>query len=211
MNEKEALQIFGEVGALLDGHFVYDSGLHGFRYMNKDAVYPRVRLTSVLCLDIARHFSDEKVFGIDVVAAPAIGGVILCTWTAHWLGKLTEREALSVYAEKDNLQFVFKRGYDKLLAGRRVLVVEDVLTTGGSARGVVEAVRTCGGKVVGVGVLCNRGGVTLEGVANPPELFALLNVVFEAWPAAECPLCARGVPINTDVGKGREFLAKKKL
>jgi orotate phosphoribosyltransferase len=87
--------------------------------------------------------------------------------------------------------------------------VEDVLTTGGSARRVVEATRAIGGKVVGLGVLCNRGGVTPQDVANVPELFALVNVKMNAWDEAECPLCAQGVPINTDVGKGREYLARK--
>ena len=105
--------------------------------------------------------------------------------------------------------FVIKRGYDKLVPGKNVLVVEDILTTGASARKVVEAVRAIGGNVVGVGVLCNRGGVTLANLANPPKLFALANVTLDAWEEAECPLCAQGVPINTDVGKGKDFLARK--
>lgn len=106
-------------------------------------------------------------------------------------------------------QFVIKRGYDKVITGKRVLVVEDVLTTGGSAREVIEAVRALDGEVVGLGVLCNRGGITAEDVGGVPELFALVNVKLDAWDEAECPLCAKGVPINTDVGKGREFLARK--
>jgi len=89
-------------------------------------------------------------------------------------------------------------------------VVGDVLTTGGSAKKVVEATRALGGNIVGLGVLCNRGGITPQDVADPPKLFALVNVKLDAWDEAGCPLCAQNVPINTDVGKGREFLARKR-
>lgn len=106
--------------------------------------------------------------------------------------------------------FIFKRGYDALVKGKRVLVVEDVLTTGGSARKTIEATRASDGTVVGLGVLCNRGGITSSDVADPPKLFALVNVQFDAWDEAGCPLCKNGVPINIWVGKGRDFLARKK-
>ena len=206
----EVLGILNNIGALIVGsHIVYTSGRHGAAYVNKDAVYPHVRITSDLCREIAEHFSDEKIYGIEAVAAPAVGGVILATWTAYWLQALTGRKALMVYADKDGDNFVFKRGYDKLIPDRRVLVVEDVLTTGGSAKKVVEAVRSLGGKVLGVGVLCNRGGITAQDLGDIPELFALTKVNLDSWPEEECPLCRDGVPINIDVGKGREFLARK--
>ena len=115
-----------------------------------------------------------------------------------------------MYADKDGDNFVIKRGYDKLIAGKNILVVEDVLTTGGSVRKVIEAVRALGGNVIGLGVLCNRGGVTAQDVANA-LIFALVNVKMDAWSPVDCPLCAQGVPINTNVGKGREFLALKKV
>ena len=105
--------------------------------------------------------------------------------------------------------FVIKRGYDKLLHGKRVLVVEDVLTTGGSVRKVVEAVRQAGGEVVGGGAICNRGRVTAEDVGGVPELFATINPEMESFPEDEFSLGAQGVPVNTDVGKGRDFLARK--
>lgn len=213
MNEQEVLQVLGKVGAVItDSHIVYTSGKHGTAYVNKDAVYPHTKKTSRLCEAIALHFAGDDV---DVVIAPAIGGVILSQWTAHHLTEMTKlfgREVLGVYAEKAETgdAFVIKRGYDKIVAGQNVLVVEDVLTTGGSAKKVIEAVRALGGKVIGLGVLCNRGGITPEDVGNPPKLFALVNVKLDAWDEAECPLCAQGVPINTDVGKGREFLARNK-
>jgi len=210
MTEREVLEILSKVGAVItDSHIVYTSGKHGTAYVNKDAVYPHTKETSDLCRAIAEQFADD---GVEVVIAPAIGGVILSQWTAHHLSEITGREVLGVYAEKveSGDAFVIKRGYDKLVAGKDVLVVEDVLTTGGSAKKVVEATRALGGNIVGLGVLCNRGGITPQDVADPPKLFALVNVKLDAWDEAGCPLCAQNVPINTDVGKGREFLARKR-
>jgi orotate phosphoribosyltransferase len=210
MNEQKVLQVLGKVGAVIaDSHIVYTSGKHGTAYVNKDAVYPHTKEISDLCRAIAEQFADDKV---EVVIAPAIGGVILSQWVARHLSEITGREVFGVYAEKveSGDAFIIKRGYDKIVAGKNVLVVEDVLTTGGSAKKVVEATRALGGNIVGLGVLCNRGGITPEDVANPPKLFALVNVKLDAWDEAECPLCAQSVPINTDVGKGREYLVRKK-
>jgi len=209
MNEQEVLQVLGNVGAVIaDSHIVYTSGKHGTAYVNKDAVYPHTKETSDLCRAIAKQFADDCV---EVVIAPAIGGVILSQWTARHLSEITGREVLGVYAEKAESgdSFIIKRGYDKILAGQNVLVVEDVLTTGGSAKKVVEATRTLGGNIVGLGVLCNRGGITPEDVANPPKLFALVDVKLDAWDEVDCPLCTQSVPINTDVGKGKEYLARR--
>lgn len=107
--------------------------------------------------------------------------------------------------------FVFNRGYGKNVAGKNVLVVEDVLTTGGSAKKVVETTRVLGSNIVGLGVLCNRGGITPQDVADPPKLFALVNVKLDAWNEADCPLCKANVPINTEVGKGKQYLAQKAI
>lgn len=207
MNEEEVLQILGKVGAVIsDSHIVYTSGKHGRAYVNKDAIYPHTAKTSRLCHAIAERFVEDNV---QVVIAPAIGGVILSQWTAYHLTDLNGHEVLGVYAEKsEDDTFVIKRGYDRLITGKNVLVVEDVLTTGGSAKKVIEATREVGGNVIGLGVLCNRGGITSQDVANVPKLVALVNVTFEAWDEEACPLCKRNVSVNTDVGKGREFLMR---
>ena len=210
MNEQEVLQVLSKVGAVVtDSHIVYTSGKHGPAYVNKDALYPHTAETSRLCRAIAERFADDNV---QVVIAPAIGGVILSQWTAHHLSKMNGHEVFGVYAEKSEDRrrddFIIKRGYDKLIAGKIVLVVEDVLTTGGSAKKVVEATRAIGGYVVGLGVLCNRGGITPQ-MIDVPKLDALVSVKLDAWDEATCPLCERNVPVNTDIGKGREFLARK--
>ncbi len=209
-NTKMAQAILAECQAVItDTHVVYTSGKHGSAYVNKDALYPHVWKTARLCGMIADSFIDDDV---EVVIAPAVGGIILSQWTAHHLCNEGTHEVLAVYADKtgDN-GFVIKRGYDKLIKDKRVLVVEDVLTTGGSVKKVVEAVRAAGGNVIGVGALCNRGGVTEHDLADVPRLFEVVNMTLEMWDEADCPLCKRDVPINTDVGKGREFLERKML
>ncbi len=208
MDQAEIMRILSAVGAvLIDNHFVYTSGKHGSAYVNKDAVYPHTKETELLCKQIALRFAGHR---IDVVVGPVIGAVILSYAVARNLSELNDREVLGVYAEKTgDGGFDIKRGYDKLIRGKRVLVVEDVLTTGESVRKVVQAVRSAGGDVVGVAALCNRGSVTARDLADAPELFALVDIPLDAWDEAACPLCARGVPVNVDVGKGREFLARK--
>ncbi len=203
---QDALQVLQSTGALLEGHFVLTSGRHAREYLNKDALYPHTAETSELCRQIA-NLADSST---QVVAAPAIGGVILSQWVAHHLSILLQTEVLAVYAEPglDNT-LIFKRGYDLLIPGRQVLVVEDVLTTGGSAKKVVDAVRTLQGEVTGVSVLCNRGGVTIEQLGNVPWLLALTTLPMESYPPGDCPLCRDGVPISTEVGKGAEFLANR--
>lgn len=224
MTSEEILDSLRELGAVLgDDHIVYTSGRHGSAYVNKDAVYPHTFTLAELCREMARRWADDQ---IEVVVAPAVGGVILSTWVAHALSVLTGKQVLSVYAEKETVgildpeglgrtcfaetgHFVLKRGYDKLVAGKRVLVVEDVLTTGGSVRKVVDAVRNCGGNVVGVMALCNRGNVTVDDVGGVPRLDELVDLTLESWAEEECPLCRDNIPINTTVGKGAEFLARR--
>lgn len=208
MDQQDILKILGRLGAVItDSHIVYTSGKHGEAYVNKDALYPHTKETSQLCRVMAEAFTKD---GVDVVVAPVIGGVILSQWIAYHLSEITGREVLGAYAEKEGDGFVIKRGYDKLMAGKKVLVVEDILTTGGSAKKVIEVVRAIGGDVVGLSVLCNRGGISPKDVANPPKLFSLLDTIrFDAWDEKDCPMCAKGAPINKEIGKGREYLARK--
>jgi orotate phosphoribosyltransferase len=209
MNQSEILKVLSDVGAVItESHLVYTSGKHGSMYVNKDALYPHTAETSLLCHVFAERFARDNV---DVVIAPALGGIILSQWTAHHLSKINNREILGLYAEKveGTKDFVIKRGYDKLLIGKNVLILEDILTTGGSVKKVVELVRGMGGNIVGVGALFNRGNIQPADVGGVPKLEALVIMELQAWDADKCPLCAEHVPINTNVGKGREFLAAK--
>lgn len=175
MTEKEILSTLTKVGAFItDSHIVYTSGKHGSMYANKDAIYPHTSTISSLCKALAEAFSEDQV---DVVVAPALGGIILSQWVAHHLSQINQREVLAVYAEKieGTKDFVIKRGYDKLLPGKNILILEDVLTTGGSVRKVVELVRGLEGDIIGVGALFNRGNISPEDLGNVPKLVALVN------------------------------------
>lgn len=204
----ELLQILKDVGAIYtDDHFVYTSGKHGSVYVNKDALYPHTKYSSRIGQMFAEKYKDAD---IDVVAAPALGGIVLSQWTAYFLSQLTGKDVLGVYTEKtpDKNQ-IFTRGYDKLVTGKKVLVIEDLANTGGSVKKVVESVRQVGGEVVGVCVMVNRNpeGVTTETIGAPFDALAVFKA--EAWEAADCPLCKESVPVNTKVGHGAKYIAEQ--
>lgn len=205
MTEAEVLDILQKVGAFRTGHFVFTSGRHGDSYVLKDAMYAYTRETSLVCREMAERFKDKNV---EAVIGPAIGAAILAQWAAHHLSEMSGRDVYGVYAEKDGEGgFIIKRGYDRVIAGKRTLVVEDLTTTGGSIKKVVDAARAVGADIVGGIAICNRGGVTKKDVGDPPVFDQLLNIHLESWDASECELCKRGIPVNTDIGHGREFLA----
>jgi len=210
MIQAEVIQILKKVGAMVtNSHVVYTSGRHGTAYINKDALYPHTEDTSYLCRALAENFLDHNV---EIVIAPAVGAIILSQWVAHHLTSLSGKEVFAVYADKENGDFTIKRGYDKFVTGKRVLVIEDILTTGSSVRKVVKETKKIGGNIVGLGALCNRGGVTPKDVGYVPELYPLMRTKLDTWDEAECMRngpCAQGIPINTDVGKGKEFLEWK--
>jgi len=199
---------------MTDDHFVYTSGKHGSVYINKDALYPHTEETSQVGKMFAERFKNKD---IEVVVAPAVGGTILSQWTAYHLSKLKGKEILSAYTEKDKgtlagaseSEQIFRRGYDKIVAGKNVLVVEDLTTTGTSVKKVVGAVRAIGGRVVAVCVMVNRDPehVNSDTIGAP---FSSLGVIrADAVDAAVCPLCKAGKPINTSVGHGKKFLEEK--
>lgn len=205
----EALELLKQTHAILtDSHFVGTSGRHMPTYINKDALYPHAEATSRM----GELFAEKnKDLDIDVVAAPALGGIILSTWTAYHLTKLKGKEVLGIYTEKtpDKNQ-IFTRGYDKLVTGKNVLIIEDLTTTGGSVKKVVDSVKAIGGNVLGVCVMVNRDPqlVTSETIGAPLSWLAELKV--PSWEAEECPLCKDNVPVNTTVGHGKKFLDAQK-
>lgn len=203
------IDILKKIGAVLtDDHFVYTSGKHGSVYVNKDALYPHTEFSS----KVGEMFAQKNnEFEVDVIVAPALGGIILSQWTAFHLSKLKGKEIFGVYTEKDaEKNQVFTRGYDKFVAGKNVLVIEDLTTTGGSVLKVVNSVKAAGGKVVAVSVMVNRNpdAVNADMMGAPFNALGVLKA--EAFDEKDCPMCKSGVPINTTVGHGKKYLENKK-
>lgn len=188
------------------GHFVGVSGRHMDAYINKDALFPHVGEASL----VGKMFAEKnKNSNIDVVAAPALGGIILAQWTAHHLLKIKKKEVLAVFTEKtaDGGQ-VFKRGYGPLIKNRNVLVIEDSTTTGGSVKKVVDAVRNAGGRVIRVCVMVNRDPkiVNKKTIGAPFSALAVYRI--KSYEEKDCPLCKKGMPINMSIGHGKDYANK---
>lgn len=205
---KDVIKILKKVNAIVtDNHFVYTSGRHGSVYVRKDLLYPHTKKTSDVCKMFADKFKDKK---IDVVVSPALGGIILSQWTAYHLSKLTGKEVLGLFTEKDEeSNQIFKRGYDQLVRGRRVLVLEDLTTTGGSVKKVVKSVKKAGGKVVAVCVMINRDPKNVSSKEVDAPLSSLGIFDAQSFNPNNCPLCKKNIPINTVVGHGKKYLAEK--
>jgi orotate phosphoribosyltransferase len=197
-------------GLITNDHFVYTSGKHGSVYINKDALYPHTHFASRVGELFAQKYKDEN---IDVVCGPSLGGIILSQWTAYHLSKIKEMDVLGVYTEKDaqGNQVFSRRGYDKLVKGKNILIVEDLTTTGGSVKKVVDTVKKAEGNVVAVCVMVNRNPkeVTSSFIGAPFSSLAVLQA--EAYDENICPLCKKGKPINIKIGHGKKFMEKRKI
>lgn len=202
MSERHIRQLLRDSGAMVSGHFRLSSGLHAATYINKNLMMLKAADLMSIAEEIASVFVRKN---IEVVAGPATGAIGLAVATAVALiQKGTVAEVLFCYAEKeddDNTEtFEFRRGFAAHIATRRVLVVEDILTTGASARAVVEAVRKAEGNVVGFSAVVNRGGVTSLDLAHPGYFHPLLNLDLPTFEPESCPQCKAGIPVSTVLG-----------
>ena len=199
-------QIMESCGGLItNDHFVYASGEHGSGWIVKDVINldpARPRELSEMLACAVRDAGIEA----DVVCGPAVGGVICAQFTALSLGWTC------VFAERgdDGTSFELRRRYDDVVKGCRVLLVDDIINTGFSTGLVAQAIRAAGGEVVAVATWINRGNVGAEAF-GVDHFIALDEVHLPSIPASECPLCASGVPVNTDYAHGREFVAAKRV
>lgn len=184
LTQDEALAMFLESGALMEGHFLLSSGRHSSRYMQCARVLQYPAFASRLGAELARCFAGSE---IDVVVGPAMGGIIV----AQEVGRALGGKVRSLFAEREGGQMTLRRGF-AIVPGERVLVVEDVITTGGSAQEVIDLVRSLGAEVVGVGALVDRSGGKVDfGV----PLRAVVTLQIESYLPEECPLCGEGLPL----------------
>ena len=205
---KDIIDILKSVGAIItDSHFVGTSGRHMPAYINKDAITCHPEYAS----KVGKLFAEKfKYKNIEIVAAPAVAGIPFSQWTAYHLGKINKKEILSIFTEKTpEDDQILKRGYDTLVKGRRILVVEDLTTTGGSVKKVIESVKGAGGKVVAACVMVNRDPklVNSKSIGAPFSSLGVFKV--PSYEEKDCPLCKEGIPINITVGHGKKFLENK--
>jgi orotate phosphoribosyltransferase len=185
LSNDDVYQIFKEANALLEGHFLLASGLHSPTYLEKFQVLQYPKSVETLCADMARRFKDQN---IEVVLGPTTGGVLLAYEVAKNLG------TRGIFAERgDNDKGrVLRRGFT-IKHGERVLLVDDILTTGGSVRETMDVVEEFGGNLVGIAVLADRTNGKTD-LGAPLEALLRLDVV--QYRPEDCPLCANGVPLT---------------
>jgi len=194
MDNQHLLSIFREAGALLEGHFQLTSGLHSPQYFQCAKVLQYPRHTEALCREIAEHFKDRS---IDLVIAPALGGIVVGQEVGRQLA------ARTVFTERKDGAMQLRRGFE-IRQGERVLVCEDVVTTGGSVHEVIKIVRTHGGNVAGVGCIVDRSGGTVKfDMVDGGSQFALLHMEVVVYAPKDCPLCKQGLPVVKPGSRGK--------
>lgn len=192
MSEKAIEKLLIDNGVMLSGHFLLTSGLHSDIYFEKFMILENPQVSSLLCAEISLHFST---IDIDKVIGPTTGGTILAYEVAKQLGILA-----GVAESTDDGRRIIKRG-SAVKKGERILVVDDVLTTGGSLKATIDAVEEMDGKVVGVGVMIDRSAQPLD---LPYPFFAVYEHSVENFEAQQCPLCEKGVPLTRLGGKKKK-------
>lgn len=192
-SHEQILEMFRESGALLEGHFRLTSGLHSNQYFQCAKVLQYPRYCEALCGAIAAQFRDARP---DVVVAPALGGIVVGQEVGRQLNVRT------MFTERSEGSMQLRRGF-AVAPGERVLVCEDVVTTGGSVNEVIEIVQKAGGIVAGVGFLVDRSGGSVRfDVVPDGRQYPVISMKVAAYRPEECPLCAQGLPIVKPGSRG---------
>jgi orotate phosphoribosyltransferase len=179
MTSDQVLDIYKRTGALLTGHFLLSSGLHSEKYLQSALVLQQPDIATQLCAALAGHFKGSR---IEVVIAPALGGVFVSHETARALG------VRAIFAERVNGELTLRRGFT-IKQGERVLVVEDVITTGKSTKETIRVVQQAGGEVIAAASLVDRSNGKAD-LGVPYTSLVTLDV--PTYTAESCPLCRSG-------------------
>ena len=182
MEKEKILELFRTTEALQQGHFRLTSGLHSLEYFQCARVLQHPQYNELLCGDIARFFHDWRV---DIVVAPAIGGIMVGQEVAR------QMRVRGIFAEREDDKMTLRRGFE-IKEGERVLVCEDVVTTGGSVIEVMDLVKASGGTVVGVACVVDRSSKPINFGA---QFFSLLKMAVPTYTPEICPLCEEKVPV----------------
>lgn len=180
---EEVMKNFEQSGAIQKGHFKLTSGVHSDTYIQCAQVMQHPEFMHNLCSELGKKFRGDD---IDVIVGPAIGGIIM----AHVMARVLGPWVRAIFTERENGKMTLRRSFE-INEGEKVLVVEDVTTTGSSVREVIEIVNSRQGKVVGVGVLIDRSGGKVDFGIKTEKL---LTVDIKTYLPEECPLCKKGIP-----------------
>ena len=176
LTRDQITDILKEAGVLLEGHFLLTSGKHSNKYLQCAKIFRNTKYSETLCGELAEQFADA---GIELVIGPALGAVQMAYEVSRQL------KVENFFAERVNGKMELRRGF-VIPQGAKVLVVEDVVTTGGSVREVIDLVREAGGVVAGVGSIVDRTGGEIDfGVPYR----SVISFKVDAWEAEDCPLC----------------------
>ena len=182
MDRAEMERIFKQTGLMLEGHFLLTSGRHSNRYMQCAKLFQYPEYSEMICKDLASRFAGQK---IDLVVGPAVGGIIMSYEMAR------QFNVPNIFAERENGAMTLRRGFS-IPEGAKVLVVEDVVTTGGSVREVMDIVAEAKAEVVGVCVVVDRSGGKID-FGVPFE--AAYETEIQSYEPSQCPLCEQGLEL----------------
>jgi len=179
MNKETILDIFKETGVMLEGHFLLTSGRHSDRYMQCAKLFQNAQISEMFAKELASKFDN-----VDLVVGPAVGGIILAYEVSR------QMSVPNIFAERENGNMTLRRGFS-VKKGDRILVVEDVVTTGGSVKEVIALLQGLGAQVVGVGSIVDRSNGKVDfGVPYK----AVLSMEVVSYAPEDCPLCKSGTP-----------------
>ena len=183
MNSEEYIKIFKDSGALLDGHFILTSGRHSNSYFQCAKLLQYPKYLELFSKNIADHFKENE---IDLVVSPAIGGIVLGTEVGRLLRKRT------VFAERVDGEMKLRRGFE-IKTNEKILIVEDVITTGGSAKEVMSLVQSFGADIIGVGVIVDRssGSVVLH-----ENQLSLASLEVKSYDSNDIPSELASIPVQ---------------
>ena len=182
MDRAEMERIFKQTGLMLEGHLLLTSGRHSNRYMQCAKLFQYPEYSEMICKDLADRFAGQK---IDMVVGPAVGGIIMSYEMAR------QFKVPNIFAERENGAMTLRRGFS-IPEGAKVLVVEDVVTTGGSVREVMDIVAEAKAEVVGVCVVVDRSGGKID-FGVPFE--AAYETEIQSYEPSQCPLCEQGLEL----------------
>jgi orotate phosphoribosyltransferase len=187
--KEDLLKIFKETNAFLEGHFVLTSGNHSPNYFQCAKVLQYPRYLHLFAGEIAKHFEYSE---IELVIAPAVGGIVVGTEVGRMLG------ARTIFAERENGAMTLRRGFE-IIKGERVLVVEDVVTTGGSVSEVIKLVENAGATLAGVGYVVDRSNGTVK---FDTKTFSVLEMDVIKYAPEEVPAWLAEIPISKPGSRG---------